>query len=63
MLPAMALMIAVYGTARLLNDGLDRHPKNAAATAFTWIVSAAAIVGLWILAILINLQGISVPRL
>ena len=57
MIPAIALMIAVYGSARLLNDGFKRHPANRAATALTWIVGVLAIIGLWIIAILINAQG------
>jgi hypothetical protein len=52
-------MIAVYGSARLLNDGFKRHSGNSAATVFTWIVSILAIIGLWFLALLINLQGVS----
>jgi hypothetical protein len=59
MIPTIALMIAVYGSARLLNDGFKRHSGNSAATVFTWIVSILAIIGLWFLALLINLQGVS----
>jgi hypothetical protein len=62
MIPIIALMIAVYGSARLLNDGFKRHPGNSAATVFTWIVGVLAIIGLWILAILINLPGDSTPN-
>ena len=58
MIPTIALMIAVYGSARLLNDGCKRHPGNSAATAFTWIVSGVAILILLILALFINTQGI-----
>jgi hypothetical protein len=59
MIPAIALMMAVYASARLLNDGFKRYPGNSTATIFTWIVGVLAIIGLWILAILINLQGVS----
>jgi hypothetical protein len=61
MIPTIALMIAVYGSARLLNDGFKRHPGNSAATVFTWVVSIGAFIGLWILAIAINVQGITLP--
>lgn len=59
MLPAIALMIAVYGSARLLNDGCKRHPMSSVATAMTWTVAVIAIVALWLLAIMINSQGMS----
>lgn len=50
-------MIAVYGIARLLNDGLKRHQTSTAATAITWIVSAIGIVGLFLLAIEVLTQS------
>jgi hypothetical protein len=58
MIPAIALMIAVYGSARLLNDVCKRYPASSTATAFTLLVSILAIIGLWILAFLINIQGV-----
>ena len=61
MIPAIALMIAVYGTGRLLNDGFKRHPNHAGATALTWIVSVLVILALWMLAVAINTQGSSSP--
>jgi hypothetical protein len=61
MIPVIALMIAIYGTGRLLNDGFKRHPQSAGATILTWTVSALAIVALWFLAIAINSQGSSPP--
>jgi hypothetical protein len=63
MIPAIALMIAVYGSARLLNDGCKRHPTSNPATIVTWIVSILAIIGLWILVFLINFQGVSSSNL
>jgi hypothetical protein len=39
MIPAIALMIAVYGTGRLLNDGLKRHPGSLPATIATWTIA------------------------
>jgi hypothetical protein len=62
MIPTIALMIALYGSARLLNDGCKRYPGNTVATVFTWIVSILAIIGLWILAIAINAQGSATPN-
>jgi hypothetical protein len=57
MIPGIALMIALYGSCRLLNDGFKRHPGNTTATALTWIVSVVGIVGLCLLAVAINSQG------
>ena len=63
MIPAIALMIAIYGSARLLNDGFKRYPGSSTATVFTWIVGILAIIGLWILAILVNLQTVTTPNM
>lgn len=57
MIPAIALIIAVYGTGRLLNDGFARHPNHTGSSVFTWTVSLAAIAGLWLLAFAVNVQG------
>ncbi len=59
MIPAIALMIAVYGSVRLLNDISKRYPANSGATVFTWVVSILAIIALAILALMINAQGVS----
>ncbi len=59
MLPAIARMIAGYGTGRLLNDGLKRHPDSPGATAPTWFIAIVAIVGLWYLAMAINRGALS----
>jgi hypothetical protein len=61
MIPAIALMIAIYGSARLINDGLKKHVGKVP-TALTWIVGALAIAGLWILAIAINHSAANVPQ-
>jgi hypothetical protein len=61
MIPTIALMIAVYGIARLMNDISKRYPGNSGATVFTWIVSILATIALGILAVLINAQGVSTP--
>jgi hypothetical protein len=63
MIPAIALMIAVYGSARLLNDGFKRHPGNSVATVFTWFVSAIGILILVVLALMVNSQGASAPSM
>ena len=57
MIPAIAFMIAVYGSARLINDGCKRHPGNLGATITTWIVSILGIILLTILAIMVNSSG------
>jgi len=64
MIPAIGLMIAVYGTARLLNDCLNRAPRESvSATVFMVVVSIGGIIGLWFLAFLINAQGMSAGNL
>ena len=57
MIPAIALMIAVYGTARLLNDALARSASSMANT-LTWCASIVGIGGLWFLALSITSQGL-----
>jgi len=63
MLPAIAFMIAAYGSARLINDGLKRHPDNSNATIITWIVSIIGIFILLLLALIVNHDGTSLPSL
>ena len=63
MIPTIALMIAIYGSARLLNDGFKRHPGNVAFTVLTWIVSAIAILILLVLAFAVNHQAASIPNM
>jgi hypothetical protein len=57
MIPTIALMIAVYGSARLLNDCFKRYPASKPATIFTIIVSLVAIGILCLLGLLINLPS------
>ena len=57
MIPTIALMIAVYGSARLINDGCKRHPGSHTATAFTWFVVVLSVPFLWLLAIAVNNMG------
>ena len=57
MIPTIALMIAVYGSARLLNDCSKRFPASASATVLTIIVSLVAIGILCLLGLLINLPS------
>jgi hypothetical protein len=63
MIPAIALMIAVYGSARLLNDISKRYPASSTATIFTWIVGGIAILILLVLALMVNSQGASAPSM
>lgn len=63
MIPAIALMIAAYGSARLLNDVFKRYPSNSTATIFTWIVSVIAILILLVLALMVNIQGGTAPSM
>ena len=56
MIPLLALIITVYGTARLLNDCFAKH-ENDAATALTWFVSCAAIASIWVLVFLLLMSG------
>jgi len=62
MIPGIALMIAVYGSARLLNDVFKRYPGHAGATACTWVVAGLAIVALCVLALAINAAGVAQPH-
>lgn len=66
MIPLLAVLIAVYGTARLLNDCLAVHaarPRGgdyeSVSIGVMWLVSLAAIVGMWGIVILIVASGAS----
>ena len=57
MIPLIALMIAVYGTGRFLNDALKKH-TGSWATVFTWLIGLGAIAVLWFLALMVNAAGV-----
>jgi hypothetical protein len=57
MIPILGLMIALYGSARLLNDIGKRYPRITAFTVITWAVGLLTIAGLWLLALLMNLPN------
>ena len=58
MIPGIALMIAVYGSARLFNDAVGAHPElKTGPRTFLWLVWIAGSVALWYLAIAIFESG------
>jgi hypothetical protein len=57
MIPAIALIIAVYGCARLFNDCLKRYPGNLVATVLSWVCSVVAGAVIVFLALAINASG------
>ena len=60
MIPAIALMIAAYGSARLLNDCLARTKQTTTgATVLMVVISIGAILVLWSLAFMVNAAGAS----
>ena len=68
MIPDIALMIVVYGVARLLVAGLDPYRRNpgqgaAIATGLTWVIAAFAIIGLGVLGLMVLSASSSVPNL
>ena len=62
MIPDIALMIAIYGTARLLNDGLKRHPQNTAGTILTWVLNITSAIFLILIAGHMQLSGIQMEK-
>ena len=68
MIPAIGMLIAIYGTARLLNDGLNRFGGNATivgkiATALTIMVGGVGICGLWWVMVNMVSAGINTPSM
>jgi hypothetical protein len=68
MIPDIALMIVVYGAARLLVAALEPHRHTAGtagtvATGLTWMIAAFAIAGLGILGLMVVDAGASVSNL
>lgn len=63
MIPALGLLIACYGTARLVNDALARFPGNQSriawiSTLLTLGTSAAGVLAMWfVMAALIATAG------
>lgn len=60
MIPLISLLIAVYGTGRLLNDLFAAFQPGKATIVLTCIVSIFAILGIWFLIALILLAGESI---
>jgi hypothetical protein len=68
MIPDIALMIVVYGVARLLTAALEPHRATAGtagsvATGLTWLIAAFAILGLGVLGFMVVSAGASVSNL
>lgn len=61
MIPAIALMIATYGTARLLNDCMAA--EGASSRGMMWFLSLLAIAALWLLALSVVASGSSLSNL
>ncbi len=59
MIPIIAVMIAVYGTGRLLNDCFARYPNSKYWTVLTWLISIVVIIVLLLLAVLMNLSTLT----
>jgi hypothetical protein len=68
MIPDIALMIVIYGAARLLTAALEPHRHVAGtagtvATGLTWLIAAFAILGLGVLGFMVVSAGASVSNL
>ena len=68
MIPDIALMIVVYGVARLLTAVLEPHRRAAGlagqvATGLSWIIVAFAVIGLAILGLMVINSSASTPTL
>jgi hypothetical protein len=67
MIPDIALMIVVYGAARLLVAALEPHRQaqgtaGTVATGLTWMIAGFAILGLGVLGVLVVDAGASVSN-
>jgi hypothetical protein len=68
MIPDIALMIVVYGAARLLVASIEPYRNGTGtgatvATGLTWMITAFAIIGLGILGVMVVSAGASVSNL
>lgn len=68
MIPDIALMIVVYGAARLLTAVLEPHRRAAGtagqvATGVSWLIVVVAVLGLAVLGLMVISSSASTPTL